>query len=255
MCKMKLEKVNLILAVFALCLGVYCAYLASQKKGGEEYYAELNDMSCDQLQQAYCNLMKTGRMNNLGDGARRVLYNAMMKCGKDAHLDMDSCYPSWATRRGGTHDYPFYPQITSVEPVYDTPVIIPSAPQQVGTSVSSTSGITIQPPSPPPIAPVFQVAPVQQEMPSSPVVPTPIAPVIPLAPSTPSAPLAPTGLNVQSPMGGVLSGITSFDKSTLRPSSAKQASSPVQSDLEASLSNIRKQVSPDEDWETYQYLY
>ncbi len=267
MCKMRQQKINLILGFLVLCVAVYVAYKLFSDKPIEidvkleEYYSDMGDMSCEELQQEYCKLMKSGRVNNLGDGGRAVLYNAMMKCGKDANMDVSSCYPSWTTRIGGTHGY-LYPDISTLEPQPE--VIIPSAPQKIGTSASSSSAISMPPPSPAPLPsslPVPVAPPMPAPLPTSSGVPVPIPP--PLAPVVPTAPPAPTGLKVESPMGQVLSGVTSFDKSKLKKATSEKPSVPssgndLMSSLQSKLASRRGSMTSnktEDDWETYRYLY
>lgn len=99
---MKLEVINICLG----CIVIIVALFFLLKK---ENYASGD--KCSQLATTYCNLIKSGKVDNLGDGARKVLFKALQECGADSHLDVSQCYPNWATRIGGTHFNPLYPQI------------------------------------------------------------------------------------------------------------------------------------------------
>lgn len=102
---MKLEDINICLGCVVVVIAIY--FLLKSK--GSEQFATLN--KCEAVGRTYCKLMKSGAVDNLGDGARKVLYRALEACGKDGHLDVSECYPNWATRIGGTHYNPLYPQI------------------------------------------------------------------------------------------------------------------------------------------------
>lgn len=106
MCKkMKLEVVNICLGCIVLLVAVFVVY----KQASNEEFAVLD--KCGAIGKTYCKLLKSGKVDNLGDGARKVLYEAMQACGNSGYLDVTDCYPSWATRIGGTHYNPLYPQI------------------------------------------------------------------------------------------------------------------------------------------------
>ncbi len=99
---MKLETINIILAVIVVILLGCIAYKVMYKKDGDESF-KYDEQACDAITKKYNKYL---RKTNSVWGNPGMLYKMMSVCGTGYNQNLGGlkAVPTWARKMGGTHN-------------------------------------------------------------------------------------------------------------------------------------------------------
>jgi hypothetical protein len=109
------DKINFWLSIIIVVALILIFFFKKPSNINDEYFRYQSGESCEELQAQYCMMMKSGRINPLGEGAQQLLYKIKQTCGNNYHLNLEGCNPSWAYTQGGVHEANLMPILANLE--------------------------------------------------------------------------------------------------------------------------------------------
>ena len=108
------DKINfwLSLAILIALIGVFL--FKKPTIVNDEYFRYRSEETCQDLQAQYCMMMKSGRVDPLGEGVQQLLYKIKQTCGNNYHMNLEGCTPSWASVQGGMHEANLMPMLANL---------------------------------------------------------------------------------------------------------------------------------------------